>query len=84
MQAAHRVGVLRLDSTFELVLALLRAAPHIRRCRNPIVQNERTHRDHAAREQLHGRYQALAAGHEKEQLKKEIVDLDRGIKVFIE
>ncbi len=48
------------------------------------MQNERTHRDHAAREELHGRYQAVAAGHAKEQLKKEIMDLDRGIKVFVE
>ena len=60
------------------------AAARIRRCRDQIVQNERTHRDHAAREELHGRYQAAAAGQAKEQLKKEIVYLDRGIKVLVE
>jgi hypothetical protein len=82
IQAAHRVGVLRLDSTFEMVRVRI---PRVRgrRCRNPNAQNERTHRDYATREERHARYQTLPAGQEKERLKMEIRDLDRIIKLCV-
>jgi hypothetical protein len=92
VRAAHSVGVLRLDSTFEMVsfVHLLRrnnGFHHVGFCirlRDAQTQHERTHPEFASLEQKMQRYRALPRGsvdQEKNRLDTEIRQLAKSIKV---